>query len=113
MPSGGPVCLLLQAGGGPSPISIVPCPQGALRAQRTDLQMAGSCFLALRAGRFSGVDAPGDLGVGSPPCVAPDLVLTLVLAVEARPARARGCGQHCGRSSASGYPVSFFFFLIF
>lgn len=39
-------------------------------------------------------------GVGSPACVAPDLALAL--AVEARPAGARSCGQQCGRSSESG-----------
>lgn len=62
---GGRVCLLPQAGGGPSPISIAPCPQGALRAQSTDLQMDASWILALRAGRFPGMDAPGDLGGGA------------------------------------------------
>ena len=94
---GGRVCLLPQAGGGPSPISIAPCPQGTLRAQSTDLQRDGSRLWALRADRFSGVDAPGVWGVGSPSCVAPDLVLGLP--------GTRGCGQHCGRSSESGDPI--------
>lgn len=51
-------------------------------------------FFRLRVAGSLGLIHLGTWGVGFPSRVAPDLVLAPALTVEARPAWARGCGQH-------------------
>ena len=79
----------------PPPSGVACCLQGALGAQRTELQVDGS-FLGIQGCRFSRAEGPGGLEGGSSFCVALELVLTPLSQQKLCPA--------CGRMSESGHP---------